>query len=650
MQFGEPIFRSLISKTAPKVIRQGVGALNDKARESNSKDRGVVQRMALNLATTVGEKLAKRAIKRNLPSAVRETAHVPHLPPVELYTTGEEECKSMYPPVLDAAIELAGDLAARSDESIAEHYARVLTRSSFEREMCRAHDDGPLLEHLVASLPTVVAESKHATVAIAEMLARTTGFEAMRKRLILEVRAAAEPPSGLLSSLLSSGPSADDLRSFEVVHRLLGHEKPAALVARARAAAWESVIGNTRLDMTRHGSMYGVVPLRHLRDFTVQFMPDPAPVQIDHLGQWGVLESARKLAHLAATRFSASQPEFADQMVALARNGASLGSELMRLYVTRQHTGYEPAGTGYALAAAIGALGAVATDKANAHAATCLLEYIRALLFVDAPATAVPGDAAIDAFVKRMPERKPKRPAPFAMPRVPLACRATPAGDDARSRSLVRKTCARNAELVRKSSALARLARDEMSVDELFALFADLDVLATDERVAERVRNMLPRTAATVGQKRRLAVLQTRLAEVTGVPMSVLPTGSSVYEHIEQRAGMNKPHGLEAHELGVAHWAVPGVPIRVPFLTNVGTSLAAWILRELAPPVADVLDAATEPVIAVQYKADERPGVGFALYTLLPLLDHASEMRETRSEYTHVHRATLSAIRRLLAA
>ena len=168
MQFGElgngrhAMLRKLISKAAPEVIRTGVGALNRTVGES--KDSGFVERSVLKAAVTVGEKLAKSAIKRNFPSAVRETAH---LPPVALYTTGEEECKAMYPPVLDATLELTGHLLARSDESIAEHYARVLARSSFEKEMCRAHDDRPLLEHLVASLPTVVAESKHAADAAA---------------------------------------------------------------------------------------------------------------------------------------------------------------------------------------------------------------------------------------------------------------------------------------------------------------------------------------------------------------------------------------------------------------------------------------------------------------------------------------------------
>ncbi len=221
-----------------------------------------------------------------------------------------------------------------------------------------------------------------------------------------------------------------------------------------------------------------------------------------------------------------------------------------------------------------------------------------------------------------------------------------------------------------------------MPVDELFSLFADLDVLATDADLAERVARNLTvlatklsldaggktheakgerrsvaqrlgrlaqqkKPATTVAQKRRLAVLQTRLAEVTGRAVTVLPTASLVYEHIKGRAERNKPHGLEAHELGVAHWTIPGVPIRVPFLSDMPT-LGAWMLRELAPSVADVRDAAAAPFTAMHYKADEKPGVGFALYTLLPLLDHASAMRKASDAYAAVHGATLRAIRRLL--
>jgi hypothetical protein len=668
---------TLIERTAPAAIRAGVARV-DRAVGAIKLDW--TKQLALSAAKKVGEDIVETAIVNRFPKNNR--ARPAHVPPANLYTSGEEECKAMYPAAVDATLELTAHLAARSHERIAEHYARVLSQSSFEAEMCNAVDTRPILEHLLASLPTVVAESKQATVAIAGMVAHSrVGYDAdLHARLMHEVRAAAEPPSGI-SSLFSSGPSADDLRSFEVVYKLLGEPKP-TLVGRARAAAWQSVIANRRLDLTRHGALYGVVPLRYLRDFTVQFRPDPATLELAHLGEWGVLESVRKLAQLAVRRFSASEPEFADEMAALARSGSALGSELARLYVTRQHTGYEPAGTGYALAAAIGTLRAVAKDKVHAHAARCLLEYIRALLFV--AETSAPSDAVekatveptqaeerervrasreqaavkadIDAFVARMPLTMPARPAtkpaPFAMPRVPLACRSAPTGKDARSRSVIRTACARNAELVRKSSALERLrAKPTMAIDDLFALFPDLDVLATEEELAGRVVGSIVRqtqNATSVHQKRRLAVLQRRLAEVTGRPINVLPTAQRVYEHIKENADRNEPHGLEAHELGVAHWVIPGVPIRVPFLTD-APSLGARILRELVPSVADVRDAATDLAVAVQYKADERPGVGFALYTLLPLLDHASAMRkEGRGEYDAVHGATLRAILRLL--
>jgi hypothetical protein len=164
-----------------------------------------------------------------------------------------------------------------------------------------------------------------------------------------------------------------------------------------------------------------------------------------------------------------------------------------------------------------------------------------------------------------------------------------------------------------------------MTIDELFALHSDLDVLALDSEaeLAMRVRGWL--RMDDVAKKRRLAVLQTRIAEVTDTPASVLQTAAAVYAHVESCAHRNEPRGLEAHEVGMEHWAIPGVPVYVPTMTSIPSS-GAWMLRKLVPSVADALDAATEPAVAVQYKADERPGVGSALYTLLPLLDHSSAM------------------------
>jgi hypothetical protein len=72
------------------------------------------------------------------------------------------------------------------------------------------------------------------------------------------------------------------------------------------------------------------------------------------------------------------------------------------------------------------------------------------------------------------------------------------------------------------------------------------------------------------------------------------------------------------------------------------------MLHKLVPSVADALDAATEPAVAVQYNADELPGVGYALYTLLPLLDHSSAMLKAGQDYSTVPRLTLTAIQKCL--
>ena len=61
--------------------------------------------------------------------------------------------------------------------------------------------------------------------------------------------------------------------------------------------------------------------------------------------------------------------------------------------------------------------------------------------------------------------------------------------------------------------------------------------------------------------------------------------------------------------------------------------------------VQSVVDAASDAASGrkVQYRGGEPPGVGYALYALLPVLDHASVMG-----YGAVKKSTLMAVRCLL--
>ena len=66
--------------------------------------------------------------------------------------------------------------------------------------------------------------------------------------------------------------------------------------------------------------------------------------------------------------------------------------------------------------------------------------------------------------------------------------------------------------------------------------------------------------------------------------------------------------------------------------------------------VSDVAEAGAEAMRGrvVQYKSTESPGVGYALYALIPILDHASTMSRVSDQYEPLKGATLRAIKRLL--
>ena len=138
-----------------------------------------------------------------------------------------------------------------------------------------------------------------------------------------------------------------------------------------------------------------------------------------------------------------------------------------------------------------------------------------------------------------------------------------------------------------------------------------------------------------------------------------------VYAHIERCALNNTPHALKEAELGVLHaeYDVAGrIAFRQPILQLPSTSSVQkaikWVVGELTPTcVSDLAGNAAETGVVrvrfVQYKATEPPGVGYALYALLPILDHVIAMcngqsEATQREYAPLKSATLRAIQRLL--
>lgn len=436
------------------------------------------------------------------------------------------------------------------------------------------------------------------------------------------------------------------------------------------------------------------------------------------LGRWGIIASIENIAELARTRATAAHPETIGRAMS-AHNAAS------GLFVTEQHTGYERHGLGYPLVVAHGTLTALRSlnDHAYAHATRCLLLYVRDLVFLvgDIPEAS---DAAIDAAIANIPEAPiPDTPAPYALPRVPLACRAPAAGHNARTRRVIRETCALNADLVQKSLAVQRVrqslgtddAARRLTLEQMLAMHSDLDAIALlptrEEQQAvvgrateaiDRMRFRLQReqlehrqareqrrrrqrraganiddasesakSARFVTDARRVVVLERKIiaqirargrTQIMDVAANRDPYGG-VYAHIERCALNNTPHALREAELGVfyAEYDVAGqIAFRQPILQLPHTSAVQktikWVVGELTPTcVSDAAETGSDVVRVrlVQYKATEPPGVGYALYAILPILDHVSATcnggsTDTQREYEPLRSATLRAIQRLL--
>ena len=612
---------------------------------------------------------------------------------------------------------------AGHDEAVLEYYDRVLDTGQFERQLCpRALADlTAITRELQSKIPEIVARNTSSGVAIAGMIARAKAngtpqakavAAALQVMLLSTIQREAEPSRGMFSFIV--GPtqrSAEDLRNLEVAYRTMlpRTHKPTDLVARARASMWDAIVANKPIDMARFGASHSYVPIAGLRSSTTLFRPNSNGTQkseeiMETLGRWGIIASIENIAELARTRAVAAHPATIGRAMS-AHNAAS------GLYVTEQHTGYERRGLGYPLVVAHGTLAALRSlsDSAYAHATTCLFLYVRDLVFLGERIPDAASDAVIYSAIAKIPQAPlPDTPAPYTLPRVPLACRAPPAGHNARTRRVIRETCALNAGLVQKSLALQRvrqsLGTDEaagrLTLEQMLALHEDLDAVAllTQEeqravldraegaidRVRTRVQTQARRAGANndaaesarfVTDARRVVVLERKMLAQIRVRgrtriMEVNPTGpydpyEGVYAHIERCALSDTPHALKEAELGVLHaeYDVAGrIAFRQPILQLPSTSSVQkaikWVVGELTPTcVSDLAGNAAETGVVrvrfVQYKATEPPGVGYALYALLPILDHVSascngQSEATQREYAPLRSATLRAIQRLL--
>ena len=638
-------------------------------------------------ARAVGEKLAHAAVQaiksaeQAIETALPVSGGVAYEPPITLYTE-TYECNRPTPGTFWTQLQEATPIVIMGDK-VVDLYAQLVDRSKFEDELCGGDkDEAVKLSHLLEMIPEVVKRNTGSAVEVAEMLRGKPGVGKMRDAMYDAAIHGGGPVVGWTGTYEKS---AEDLRNLEVVVRLLSQttsnermtEEEKKLVSLVREKTWSAVVGFNKdwsaivkrgpLDMTRFGSRYGSVPLAVLREHTVRLIPDPVPqasaVVNFGLGEWGLLESLRGLVKFAAERFKLSDPEKAAKLAAYAERGQSLGQELLGMYVVRQHVGFEEPGTGYALAVATGTLRALPRTSVYAHATRCLLVYIRALL--------LPTDdnEKIDGVVAGLPmPKKEAGPRPYELPDVPLACRGVPVGHDARTRRLVRDVCAKNGELVEKGEAMEWLITtfgegaipdvNAAMVDAMFEMHDALGALAIT-KVGGAVAASVAKTLAdmqkvelTVGQRRRLEVMQTRVKEASGKG-GVDESGAEMYyAHIAAQAKDGKPHGLTAHEFGVAHTAFyvgPTVVYRAP-LVEEAPAHGSWmgsLLALMVPSLQSVVDAASDAASGrkVQYRGGEPPGVGYALYALLPVLDHASVMG-----YGAVKERTLMAVKCLLRA
>ena len=698
-------------------------------RVAESETAGKVAR----IATRAVERKARKVICAALPASQAQA-------PADLYTpepivggarADHPTCEALFPQA-GWDLALAGHMAwDHEHEAVLEYYDRVLDTGDFERQMCpRALAGlslGAIARELRIKLPEIVASNSASGLAIARMIAHTKASgtssleakrvaEALQVTLIETIIREAEPSRGMLAFLV--GPtlrSAEDLRNMEVAYKTLtpGEPKPTALVDSARAAMWDAIVANKPLDMTRFGAKHAYVPIASLRSSTTQFSPNRKSMMsaatMDVLGRWGVAASVERIARLARARAAEAHPATIGR--AMSAHSAASG-----LYVEEQHIGYERSGLGYPLVVALDALRAIRrkNDAAYAHAARCLLVYIRDLVFTGERIPEPASDAAIDGAIGALPQRgAPNTPAPpnATFPRVPLLCRAPPTGHNARTRRVIRQTCALNAELVEKSRTVERLrqslgtnaAAESLTLEQMLALHEDLGSVALVASPQEqgaiigraasalnrlsgllqrqlplnRIRDAAARVAESarrVTDTRRVAVLLTMLTLLAQRGGPVAPRGlvgpvrpdpyEGVYAHIEMCAELNEPHALKDEELGVLHSAYEAagkIAFIKPMLQPAPPSSAVmWLVGEVTPTcISDAAATAAESgadlvrVREVQYKATEPPGVGYALYALLPILDHVSAMckgesERTQRDYAPLRGATLRAIRCLL--
>ena len=525
-----------------------------------------------------------------------------------------------------------------------------------ERRVAALADLIPLIDfwnntELVVNLAMACSEE---SAAFAEMSKVRAALRSLVKK---HTELVTKPPEGAQASswlawIWSSKPvthPALALRQCEVAARALGIEytEVGAFVAHVRARTWEDWL-------------QGNLKLADLRFFGYEFfevmLPVPIRVPVPDAQKSNTHWAAEHALSAAATLY----PEVAKQIETIT---TIVNDAAPRL----RYAGFERPGVALAMLSAADTREKLAPyDKTYAPAYTTVLRYMAALLEQLDPKGAGGVDKEIAAVVAKLKlAAEPTAPAAVATPaqrKAPSVCAEALKNPELRKGKNFTTYCgAFFHQSNRRGHAADKLTNPKRGVNDLFAIFADIELLKeTDqERYALLKARVEALASAAKGTKmnartlRRLEVLCTRL----GLPAQ--SANAALLAQITANAEANKPHGLAVDELGCAHTVVRvGAGSYMPSMYTPGPLPEWWVKRwgkwlaqraaatltpSLAAAGAAVSELQAQTTAAVQYKGLESPGTGYVLMKLLAILDDA-----TAREYAEVKAMTLAAIASVL--
>jgi hypothetical protein len=501
---------------------------------------------------------------------------------------------------------------------------------------------------LVVNLAMACSEQSAAFAEMSEV--RAALYSLVKKHTELVTK----PPEGAQASswlgwIWSSKPvthPALALRQCEVAARALGIEytEVGAFVAHVRARTWEDWLE-------------GTLKLADLRFFGYEFFEVMLPVPIRVPVPDAKKSNTHWAAQLALSAAATLYPDVAAQIETITTIVNDTAPRLL-------YAGFERPGVALAMLSAAETREKLAPyDATYALAYTTVLRYMAALLeqLDQNDALGRVNDEIAAVVAKLKPAAEPTDPAAVAAPaqrKAPRVCAEALKNPELRKGKNFTTYCgAFFHQSNRRGHAADKLTNPKRGVNDLFAIFADIELLKeTDqERYALLKARVEALASAAKGTKmnartlRRLEVLCTRL----GLPAQ--SANAALLAQITANAEANKPHGLAVDELGCEHTVVRvGAGSYMPSMYTPGPLPQWWVKRwgawfaqraaatltpRLAAAGAAVSELQAQTTAAVQYKGLESPGTGYVLVKLLAILDDA-----TAREYAEVKAMTLAAI------